>query len=68
VLPKFATDEFCLANVYCVGVVAREAAHSDTMQAPTKAITEYAASHECKAFAPGPMTLIETTASVPSRS
>lgn len=67
-LPKFATDEFCLANVYCVGVVAREAAHSDAVQALSKAIAEYAAGRARKAFAHGPMTLTETTASVPSRS
>ena len=40
-LPKFAADGFCRANVYCVGVDAREAAHSDAVQALPKAIAEY---------------------------
>ena len=74
VMPKFATDEFGLANVYCVGVDAREpavtimatacgeAAHPDAVQALAKAIAEYAASRARKAFAHGPMALAETIA------
>ena len=74
VIPKFATDEFGLANVYCVGVDAREpavpimatacgeAAHPDAVQALAKAIAEYAASRARKAFAHGPMALAETIA------
>lgn len=72
VIPKFATDEFGLANVYCVGVDQRgepavpimatacgEAAHPDRTEALAKAITEYAASRARKAFAHGPMVLAE---------
>jgi ribosomal protein S12 methylthiotransferase accessory factor len=74
VIPKFATDEFGMANVYCVGVDAREpavpimatacgeAAHPDAVQALTKAIAEYAASRARKAFAHGPMALAKSIA------
>ncbi len=71
-IPKFATDEFGLANVYCVGVDQRqepavpivatacgEAAHPDAAQALVKAISEYAASRARKAFAHGPASLVE---------
>ena len=74
VIPKFATDEFGLANVYCVGIDERdpavpimatacgEAAHPDAVQALAKAIAEYAASRARKAFAHGPMALAESIA------
>ena len=74
VVPKFATDEFRMANVYCVGVDEREpavpimatacgeAAHPDRGQALAKAIAEYAASRARKAFAHGPMALAEAIA------
>jgi ribosomal protein S12 methylthiotransferase accessory factor len=74
VIPKFATDEFGLTNVYCVGVdrnevavpimatACGEAAHPDRTQALAKAIAEYAASRARKAFAHGPMTLAESVA------
>ena len=74
-IPKFATDEFGIANVYCVGVDEAaepavpimatgcgEAAHPDAAQALTKALAEYAASRARKAFAHGPMELAETFA------
>ena len=69
-IPKFATDEFGLANVYCVGVdehgepsvpimatACGEAAHPDAGQAVAKAVAEYAASRARKAFVHGPMAL-----------
>jgi ribosomal protein S12 methylthiotransferase accessory factor len=71
VLPKFATDEFGMANVYCVGAdtgepavpimatACGEAAHPDAAQALAKAIAEFAASRARKAFAHGPMALAE---------
>ena len=71
VLPKFATDEFGIANVYCVGAdrgeppvpimatACGEAAHPDAAQALAKAIAEFAASRARKAFAHGPMALAE---------
>ncbi len=74
VIPKFATDEFGMANVYCVGIDEREpavpimatacgeAAHPDRTQALAKAIAEYAASRARKAFAHGPMALAEAIA------
>ncbi len=74
VIPKFATDEFGLANVYCVGVdraepsvpimatACGEAAHPDRTHALTKAIAEYAASRARKAFVHGPMALAESVA------
>ncbi|WP_419808754.1 YcaO-like family protein [Sphingomonas sp.] len=75
VMPKVATDEFGLANVYCVGVdedaeptvpimatACGEAAHPDATQAVTKAIAEYAASRARKAFAHGPAALVERLA------
>ncbi len=75
VIPKFATDEFGLANVYCVGIdegaepavpimatACGEAAHPDRTQALAKAIAEYAASRARKAFAHGPMALAEAIA------
>ena len=72
VMPKFATDEFGLANLYCVGVDERdepavpimatacgEAAHPDAGQALAKCVAEYAASRARKAFAHGPLELVE---------
>ena len=67
-IPKFATDEFGLANVYCVGYEAAgreppvpimltgcgEACHPDAERALAKALTEFAASRARKAFAHGP--------------
>ncbi|MGB3739704.1 MAG: YcaO-like family protein [Pontixanthobacter sp.] len=65
-IPKFATDEFGIANVYCVGVdesgvpaepimasACGEAAHPDAHAALEKALTEYAASRSRKAYAHG---------------
>ena len=65
-IPKFATDEFGIANLYCVGVDERgdpaepimvsscgEAAHPDAYAALEKALTEYAASRARKAYAHG---------------
>ena len=68
VLPKFATDEFGLANIYCVGwdeagrepaapimlTACGEACHPDRDQALLKALTEFGASRTRKAFAHGP--------------
>ena len=71
-MPKFATDEFGIANVYCVGIdeaaepavpimatACGEAAHPDAAQALIKALAEYAASRARKAFAHGPMALAQ---------
>ncbi|MGB7371229.1 YcaO-like family protein [Erythrobacter sp.] len=65
-VPKFATDEFGIANIYCVGVdegadpaepimvsACGEAAHPDAYAALEKALTEYAASRSRKAYAHG---------------
>lgn len=65
-IPKFATDEFGLTNIYCVGVDERgepaepimvsscgEACHPDRMAALEKALAEYAASRARKAYAHG---------------
>ena len=65
-IPKFATDEFGITNIYCVGVDERgepaepimasacgEAAHPDAHAALEKALTEYAASRSRKAYAHG---------------
>ena len=74
-MPKFATHEFGLANVYCVGVdedgepavpimatACGEAAHPDRDHALAKALAEYAASRARKAFAHGPITLADSIA------
>ena len=67
-IPKYATDEFGLANVYCVGYEADgrepplpimltacgEACHPDRERALEKAMTEFAASRVRKAFSHGP--------------
>ncbi|MGB7407382.1 MAG: YcaO-like family protein [Pontixanthobacter sp.] len=63
---KFATDEFGISNLYCVGVDEQgapaepimvsscgEAAHPDAHAALEKALTEYAASRARKAYAHG---------------
>ena len=65
-IPKFATDEFGLTNLYCVGVdeqgdpaepimvsACGEACHPDREAALEKALTEYAASRSRKAYAHG---------------
>ena len=76
VMPKFATDEFGIANLYCVGRERRgvhprspimltgcgEAAHLDRTAALEKAVCELAASRVRKAFAHGPRGLAEAVA------
>ncbi len=65
-IPKFATDEFGITNIYCVGIdksgepaepimasACGEAAHPDAQAALEKALTEYAASRSRKAYAHG---------------
>ncbi len=75
-IPKFATDEFGLANVYCVGFEADgreppvpimltgcgEACHPDAERAVAKALTEFAASRARKAFAHGPGAQVDHVA------
>ena len=67
-IPKFATDEFGLVNVYCVGFEedgrtppcpimltgCGEACHPDRDRALAKAMTEFGASRVRKAFSHGP--------------
>ena len=76
IMPKFATDEFGIANLYCVGrerdgrspptpimlTACGEAAHPDREQALGKALCEYAASRARKAFAHGPRRLADSVA------
>lgn len=76
VMPKFATDEFGIANLYCVGreaggrtpptpimlTACGEAAHPDAEQALVKALCEFSASRARKAFAHGPAALAESVA------
>ena len=76
VLPKFATDEWGLCNVYCVGwdadgraptapvmlTACGEACHPDRDAALEKALTEFAASRVRKAFAHGPAALSDRVA------
>lgn len=71
-LPKFATDEFGLANVYCVGFErdgrepplpimvtgCGEACHPDRERALAKAMCEFAASRARKAFSQGPRDFV----------
>ena len=71
VLPKFATDEWGLCNLYCVGhevegrepaapimlTACGEACHPDRDAALEKALNEFAASRVRKAFAHGPAAL-----------
>ncbi len=69
-IPKFATDEFGLCNVYCVGYEedrdppvpimltgCGEACHPDRDRAVEKAMTEFAASRARKGFAHGPASV-----------
>lgn len=76
VMPKFATDEFGIANLYCVGrergdrppptpimlTACGEAAHPDAEAALVKALCEFSASRARKAFAHGPAALAERVA------
>ncbi|WP_341209330.1 YcaO-like family protein [uncultured Sphingomonas sp.] len=75
ILPKFATDQFGLPNLYCVGIdtaappaapimvtACGEACHADRTQAFDKCLAEYAASRARKAFAHGPVDLVEQVA------
>ncbi len=71
-IPKFATDEFGLSNVYCVGLetdgrepplpimvtACGEACHPDRERALAKAMCEFAASRVRKAFAHGPQDFV----------
>ena len=71
-IPKFATDEFGLANVYCVGLEedgrepplpimvtgCGEACHPDRERALAKAMCEFAASRVRKAFTQGPQSFV----------
>ena len=71
IMPKFATDEFGIVNLYCVGreqngreprvpimlTGCGEAAHPDRTQALNKALCEFAASRVRKSFAHGPAHL-----------
>ena len=75
-IPKFATDEFGLANVYCVGLeedgrepplpimvtACGEACHPDRERALAKAMCEFAASRVRKAFAHGPQGFVGAAA------
>jgi ribosomal protein S12 methylthiotransferase accessory factor len=74
-MPKFATDQFGLPNLYCVGVdegrapaapimvtACGEACHADRTEALNKCLTEYAASRARKAFAHGPADLVARVA------
>lgn len=69
-MPKFATDQFGLPNLYCVGIdqaappaapimvtACGEACHADRAAALDKCLTEFAASRARKAFAHGPADL-----------
>lgn len=76
ILPKFASDQFGLPNVYCVGrmidghapatpimvTACGEGCHPDRNVALEKAICEFAASRVRKAFAHGPNELVERVA------
>ncbi len=77
IMPKFATDEWGLCNLYCVGIDADgrsapgapimltacgEACHPDRNAALEKALTEFAASRVRKAFAHGPAALAQRVA------
>ncbi len=75
-IPKFATDEFGLCNVYCVGYEAGnrepplpimltgcgEACHPDRERALAKAMCEFAASRVRKAFSQGPEAFVRGAA------
>jgi ribosomal protein S12 methylthiotransferase accessory factor len=74
VTPKFATDEFGVANVYVVGAdhgeaafpimttAAGEAASLDREHALRKAVLEFAAARARKTFSHGPLARAETVA------
>ena len=76
VVPKYATDEFGLANVYCVGferhgrdpplpimlTACGEACHPDRDRALAKCLCEFAASRVRKAFAHGPSAFVDRMA------
>ena len=76
VIPKFASDEFGLANIYCVGLerdgsnpplpimltACGEACHPDREHALAKCLCEFAASRVRKAFAHGPRAAVEAVA------
>jgi len=76
VIPKFATNEFGTANVYCVGAerdgvaaplpimvtAAGEAASLDREHALRKALLEFAAARVRKAFSHAPLTRVEHVA------
>jgi ribosomal protein S12 methylthiotransferase accessory factor len=76
VIPKFAADDFGLANLYCVGFErdgrdpplpimvtgCGEACHPDRDRALEKCLCEFAASRARKAFAHGPSAVIEQVA------
>lgn len=76
VVPKYATDEFGLANVYCVGFErddrdpplpimltgCGEACHPDRERALAKCLCEFAASRARKAFAHGPSAFVDRVA------
>ena len=74
-IPKFATDQYGLPNLYCAGVDERgepaapimvtacgEACHADRAAALDKCLTEFAASRARKAFAHGPADLVAEVA------
>ncbi len=76
VLPKFATDQFGIPNLYCVGrdipgqasavpimvTACGEGCHPDRLQALEKALTEFAASRVRKAFSHGPAAQVNSVA------
>jgi ribosomal protein S12 methylthiotransferase accessory factor len=75
-IPKFASDEFGLTNLYVVGhdepgqgphtpimlSACGEACHLDPAQALAKAAQEFAAARVRKAFSHGPQSLVEAVA------
>lgn len=75
-IPKFATDEFGLTNLYVVGhdepgrgpetpitlSACGEACHPDPRQALAKAAQEFAAARVRKAFSHGPQALVDRAA------
>ena len=75
-IPKFATDQFGLSNVYCTGydedgfdpplpimlTACGEACHPDRERALEKAMCEFAASRARKGFAHGPSAFVERAA------
>jgi ribosomal protein S12 methylthiotransferase accessory factor len=75
-IPKFASDEFGLTNLYVVGhdepgrgphtpimlSACGEACHPDPQAALAKAAQEFAAARVRKAFSHGPQALVETVA------